>query len=179
FIILVIVLWIWKKLSIFISRLLVLLGSYEKCIAFPGIESIGVSGRPSIWFQQRTPENTRGVVNALHLGIQAKDNATVDAFYKAAMYPQEAHATGHPDLALNIPRPTTPLLCSTLMEITSRPCIWMPITKLSCELRRRLLARGVARACPPRHKPRLPVLGYARLCRLSSCKEWGGVKYEI
>ncbi|RPB05291.1 hypothetical protein L873DRAFT_1798292 [Choiromyces venosus 120613-1] len=52
---------------------------------FPGVQSIGVNGHPSIWFRQLTPEDTRGVVNSLHLAIQAKDTATVDAFYAAAI----------------------------------------------------------------------------------------------
>ncbi|KAG0634918.1 hypothetical protein HOY80DRAFT_894035, partial [Tuber brumale] len=85
FIILVSVLRIWIRLSNFISRLSLLLGLYEKCIAFPGVQSIGVKHHPSLWFQQLTPEDTRGVVNSLHIGIQAKTTAEVDAFYAAAI----------------------------------------------------------------------------------------------
>ncbi|PWW74153.1 hypothetical protein C7212DRAFT_330731 [Tuber magnatum] len=54
-------------------------------MAFPGVQSIGAKQRPSLWFQQLSPEDTRGVVTSLHLGIQAKDTATVDAFYEAAI----------------------------------------------------------------------------------------------
>ncbi|KAG0125296.1 hypothetical protein HOY82DRAFT_493113, partial [Tuber indicum] len=85
FIILASVLRIWTRLSSFISRLSVLLGSYEKCLAFPGVQSIGLKHHPTIWFQQLTPEDPRGVVNTLHIGIQANDHAEVDAFYAAAI----------------------------------------------------------------------------------------------
>ena len=59
-------------------------------MGFPdhGVQSIGVDGRPSIWFQQYKfkPEDTRGIVSTLHIGIEAKDTAAVDAFHAAALY---------------------------------------------------------------------------------------------
>lgn len=57
-------------------------------MGFPevGVQAIGADGRPSIWFQQYKPEDRRGIVSTLHIGIEAKDTASVDAFHAAALY---------------------------------------------------------------------------------------------
>jgi len=55
-------------------------------MGFPGVQSIGVGKVPSLWFQQYKPEEERGIVSTLHIGLLAKDTATIDAFYAAAMY---------------------------------------------------------------------------------------------
>ncbi|PUU78890.1 hypothetical protein B9Z19DRAFT_981017, partial [Tuber borchii] len=85
FTILVSVVPIWTRPSTFILRLLLLLGSYEKLMGFPGVQSIGVGKVPSLWFQQYKPEEERGIVSTLHIGLLAKDTATIDAFYAAAI----------------------------------------------------------------------------------------------
>ena len=75
----------------------------------------GANGKPDLWF------GAEGAMNKpVHIAILAKDRATVDAFYKAAI--AEAVATmARPVSVRIIMRTITARSCSTLTDTTSRP----------------------------------------------------------
>ena len=75
----------------------------------------GANGKPDFWIG-----GEGGLDKPLHVAILAKDRATVDAFYKAAMA-AGGRDNGAPEFARTTTRTITAPSCSTPTATTSKP----------------------------------------------------------
>lgn len=75
----------------------------------------GENGKPDFWISQGAP------AQQLHVALLAKDRATVDAFYKAAMA-AGAKDNGPPGLRPSITNIIMARLCWTPTDTTLKPC---------------------------------------------------------